>query len=72
MLARQTKQVNAILGLTQKRSFGAIQKAGADQKFLTPAASNKTMYFDGLKGTNPATYQLDNIYRHHNNLTLFK
>ena len=71
MLARQTKQVQAILGVPV-RSFGAIHKAGPDHKFLTPAANKKTMVFDGLKGSAPQVFELDNLYRHHNNLPLFQ
>jgi hypothetical protein len=72
MFAKQSMMNARILlgGSTTKRSFGAMQKAAADQKFLTPAANAKTMYFDNLKGVTPAKIAIDNLYRHHNDLPL--
>lgn len=72
MLARQNVQRARLLFGMQSRNFGAVQKAAPDQKMLTAAASDKTMVFDGLKGSKPATFELDNIYRHQNDLPLSK
>ena len=33
-----------------------IEKADGDHKFLTPAASKKTLVFDGLKGSDNAIF----------------
>lgn len=49
-----------------------IEKADGDHKFLTPAANKKTMVFDGLKASHNAHFELDNIYRHQNDLPLLK
>jgi hypothetical protein len=39
---------------------------------LTAAASKRTMVFDGLKASSNHVFELDNIYRHHNDLPLIK
>lgn len=49
-----------------------VEKADGNHKFLTPAASKKTLVFDGLKASENATFELDNIYRHHNDLPLIQ
>jgi hypothetical protein len=47
-----------------------VETADGNHKFLTPCASKKTMIFDGLKGSANHSYELDNLYRHHNDLPL--
>jgi hypothetical protein len=47
-----------------------IDKADGAHKFLTAAASKRTMVFDGLKASSNHVFELDNIYRHHNDLPL--
>lgn len=69
MLAK-TLQQSRRLNAMPMRAFGAVQKPGADHKFLTAEANNKTMVFDGLKASTPHTVVLDNAYRHHNDLPL--
>lgn len=49
-----------------------IEKADGAHKFLTAAASKRTMVFDGLKASSNHVFELDNIYRHHNDLPLVK
>ena len=49
-----------------------IEKADGEHKFLTPAANKKTLVFDGMKGSENAVFELDNIYRHHNDLPLLQ
>jgi len=49
-----------------------IEKADGDHKFLTPDANKKTLVFDGLKASENATFELDNLYRHHNDLPLLQ
>ena len=49
-----------------------IEKADGDHKFLTADANKKTLVFDGLKASENATFELDNIYRHHNDLPLLQ
>lgn len=49
-----------------------VEKADGAHKFLTAAASKRTMVFDGLKASSNHVFELDNIYRHHNDLPLVK
>jgi len=49
-----------------------VDKADGAHKFLTSAASKRTMVFDGLKASSNHVFELDNIYRHHNDLPLIK
>jgi hypothetical protein len=49
-----------------------IEKADGEHKFLTQEANKKTLVFDGLKASENATFELDNIYRHHNDLPLLQ
>ena len=49
-----------------------VETADGNHKFLTPAASKKTMVFDGLKASKNHIFALDNLYRHHNDLPMIK
>ena len=48
-----------------------VDKPDPNHKFI--AQTNKRfLAFDRLKATTPATLEVENPYRHHNDLTLFK
>ena len=52
------------------RSFGgAIVKADGSHKFIAPV-NRKTMAFDGMQATSATGIELDNPYRHHNDLPM--
>lgn len=47
-----------------------IEKADWEHKFVAANVNKHTMIFDGLKASQNATFTLDNVYRHHNDLPL--
>ena len=51
------------------RSFGGIVKADGSHQFIAPC-NKKTLAFDGLKASSPLTIELDNSYRHLNDLPM--
>lgn len=58
------------------RGFGGgghheIVKADGNQKFIAPV-DKKMVAFTGLKGTTPAMIEVENPYRHHNDLSLIQ
>lgn len=48
-----------------------VEKADPDHKFIAPL-NKRFLVFDRLKPTAPAELEVENPYRHHNDLTLFK
>ena len=50
-----------------------VEKADPDHKFIESEGFNKKLlFFNGLRGSTPATIVLENPYRHHNDLPLLK
>ena len=47
-----------------------IHKAEPDHKFLAANTNKKFLVFDGLRASHNATFEIDNLYRHHNDLPL--
>ena len=69
MLTKQILKATKLAQITN-RNFGAIHKPAADQAFIAANVNKNTMVFDGLKASKNVTFELDNIYRHHNDLPL--
>ena len=72
MLSNKAINSSSLLKSIVKHSFGAIHKASADHTFIAANTDKKTLVFDGLQGKDNATFALDNIYRHHNDLGLLQ
>lgn len=49
-----------------------VEKADLDHKFIASNTDKKMLFFTGLKASQNAHFELDNIYRHHNDLGLLQ
>ena len=50
-----------------------VEKADPDHKFIESEGFNKKrLFFNGLKGSTPATIVVENPYRHQNDLPLLQ
>lgn len=48
-----------------------VVKVDPNHKFIA-STDKRFLFFNGLKGTDPATVELENPYRHHNDLPLYQ
>ena len=60
-----------LLGSSQRAFGGAIVKADGSHKFIAPC-NKKTLALDGLRPTANQTHEINNPYRHQNDLPLWK
>ena len=49
-----------------------VEKADPDHKFIASNTDKKMLVFTGLRASHNAHFELDNIYRHHNDLGLLQ